>query len=240
MMQTVIIEDEAKTREGLGYLLNKYCPDVQIAGAADSFEEGYQLIREREPSLVFVDIQLNSEEGTGLDLIEALAPERCSVIFISGYKDYAVDAFRLKAVDYLLKPIRINHLVEAVEKAKKVQSYWSEPGAKAEIKADVFHIPAQNGFMLVRQQDIIRCEADGPYTHFFVKGKNEKITSSVNLGQIELKLDAHFLRVHKSHIINKEFIIGYSKGEGLLVKMSDLFEVPVSRSQKEQFFKWIG
>lgn len=242
MMRTIIIEDETKTREGLSYLLNKYCPDIQIKGSADNFEDAYKLVQEVSPALVFVDIQLNSEEGTGLDLIDTLNNDKRAVIFISGYKDYAVEAFRLRAVDYLLKPIRINQLVEAVEKAKKYLNTFHQPdeGQRKEIKSDIFHIPGQSGFMLIRQQDIIRCEADGPYTHFFVRGKQDKITSSINLGQIELKLNEQFLRVHKSHIINKDFVISYSKGEGLMVKMSDLVEVPISRSQKDLFFKWIG
>lgn len=241
MIRSVIIEDETKTREGLEYLLQKYCPEIDICGTADGFEQGYRLIRQENPSLVIMDIQLNSQEGTGMELVNTLDLSGCALIFISGYKDYAVDAFRLKAVDYLLKPVRINHLVEAVEKAKKYLSAinTNEPETKQDPKSDTFHIPVQNGFLLVRQQDIIRCEADGAYTHFFVSGKTEKITCSVNIGQIELKLNDHFLRVHKSHIINKDFIVSYSKGEGLIVKMADHYPVPVSRAQKDAFFNWL-
>jgi two-component system LytT family response regulator len=242
MIKSVIIEDETKTREGLEHLLHKYCPEISICGMADDFEQGYRLIKQENPSLVFIDIQLNSLEGTGVELIQALQLTDCAVIFISGYKDYAVEAFRLKAVDYLLKPIRINHLVEAVEKAKKYLDHLkaSDPGAGLKSKNEIFHIHSQNGFVLVRQQDIVRCEADGAYTHFYVSGKTEKITSSLNIGQIEQKLGADFLRVHKSHIINKVYIVSYSKGEGLLVKMPDQSEIPVSRTQKDQFFKWLG
>jgi two-component system LytT family response regulator len=152
-----------------------------------------------------------------------------------------VEAFRLKAVDYLLKPIRINHLIESVEKAKKYLQLQKKHEAFSlqESKSDMFHIPSQNGFVLLRQQDIIRCEADGAYTHFYVIGKAEKITSSMNIGQIELKLNTSFLRVHKSHIINKACIISYSKGEGLMVKMQDQSEIPVARAQKDLFFKWL-
>lgn len=242
MIRSVIIEDETKTREGLEYLLQKYCPEITICGMADDFEQGYRLVKQEKPSLVFIDIQLNSQEGTGIELIHALNLPCCAVIFISGYKDYAVEAFRLKAVDYLLKPIRINHLVESVEKAKRYLDLQKlhEPGAAHEPRNDIFHIPSQSGFVLVRQQDIIRCEADGAYTHFYVSGKKERIMSSVNIGQVELKLSSHFLRVHKSHIINRAYIVSYSKGEGLMAKMMDHSEIPVSRAQKEVFFKWLG
>jgi two-component system LytT family response regulator len=242
MIRSVIIEDETKTREGLEHLLNKYCPGINVCGMADDFEQGYSLIRQENPELIFIDIQLNSMEGTGMELVQALNLESCAVIFISGYKDYAVEAFRLKAVDYLLKPIRINHLVEAVEKAKKHLELQKTKGADPAQKprVETFHIHSQSGFVLVRHQDIIRSEADGAYTHFYVNGKTEKVTSSMNIGQIEAKLGPEFLRVHKSHIINKTYILSYSKGEGLLVKMSDQSEVPVSRTQKELFFKWLG
>jgi two-component system, LytTR family, response regulator len=242
MIRSVIIEDETKTREGLEYLLLKYCPEVSVCGIADDFEQGYRLIRQENPDLIFIDIQLNSMEGTGMELVQTLSPNGCAVIFISGYKDYAVEAFRLKAVDYLLKPIRINHLVEAVEKAKKHLELQKASGIDTaqKLRGETFHIHSQNGFVLVRHQDIIRSEADGAYTHFYVNGKMEKVTSSMNIGQIEAKLGAEFLRVHKSHIINKAYIVSYSKGEGLLVKMCDNSEVPVSRAQKDLFFKWLG
>lgn len=242
MLRTVIIEDEAKTREGLEYLLQKYCPEIILCGTADDFEQGYQLIKRENPSLIFIDIQLNAQEGTGLELIHTLNLSGSAVVFISGYKDYAVEAFRLQAVDYLLKPIRINHLVEAVEKAKKHLELQkpAEQDKGHEPKNETFHIPSQSGFVLVRQGDIVRCEADGAYTHFYVKGKTEKITSTINIGQIEPKLGSDFLRVHKSHILNKSFIVSYAKGEGLLVKMTDQSEIPVSRTQKDVFFKWLG
>jgi two-component system LytT family response regulator len=235
-MKALIIEDENKTRESLEHLLKKYCLEIKTCVSTDNFHTGYELIKREKPSLLFIDVQLNSEEGTGLDLINTLQLTDCAVIFISGHRDYAVEAFRLKAIDYLLKPIRIDQLIEAVNKGISFVNQKSNPATQK----DTFHIPTQNGFVIIRAQDIIRCEADGAYTHFYINGKKEKITSSVNIGQVEQKLDNNFFRTHKSHIINKAFIEGYSKTEGLMVKMSDQFLVPVSRTQKESFFKWLG
>jgi two-component system, LytTR family, response regulator len=239
-MKALIIEDEKKTRESLEHLLKKYCPEIKTCISTDNFHTGYELIKSEKPSLLFIDIQLNSEEGTGLDLINTLQLTDCAVIFISGHRDYAVEAFRLKAVDYLLKPIRIDQLIEAVKKGIVFLDQKNNSPALKDNKSDTFHIPTQNGFVIIHTQDIIRCEADGAYTHFHVKGKKEKITSSVNIGQIEQKLNNNFFRVHKSHIINKAFVEGYSKAEGLIVKMSDQFMVPVSRTLKEQFFNWLN
>lgn len=118
MIKSIIVEDELKTLESLRYLLSKYCPDVEVCATADSFQQAYNLILKEQPGLIFMDIQLNSEDGTGIDLISTLNLSECAVVFISGYKDYAVEAFRLQAVDYLLKPVRISHLIDAVNKAK--------------------------------------------------------------------------------------------------------------------------
>ena len=241
MIKAIVIDDEQKTRESLVYLLNKYCPEIEVCATADTFQLGYELVKEQQPALIFMDIQLNSEDGTGIDLINTLSLHNCAVIFISGFKDYAVDAFRLKAVDYLLKPVRINFLMEAVEKAKKhLETGSLKPGTPGEAGQGNFHVPTQHGIMIIKHKDIIRCEADGAYTHFYTREKNERITSSVNIGQVEQKLDSGFLRVHKSHVVNKEFVTGYSRTDGLVVTMCDGSEVPVSKAHKDVFFKWIG
>lgn len=242
MIKSVIIEDEQKTLESLKYLLSKYCPDVEVSATADNFQQAYTLILKEQPQLIFMDIQLNSEDGTGIDLISTLNLSECAVVFISGYKDYAIEAFRLQAVDYLLKPLRISHLIEAVDKAKKYidlkRSHQKDSSGTH--RQDSFHVPTQQGFIIIRHSDIIRCEADGAYTHFYVKGKKERITSSINIGQVERKLGPEFFRIHKSHIVNKDSVQSYSKSEGLILKMADGSEVPVAKAHKDSFFKWLN
>jgi two-component system, LytTR family, response regulator len=240
-MKAAIIEDEPRTSDVIADLLGKYCPDVTLCGRADDFRSGYALMTREKPSLVFMDIQLNSAEGTGLDLCNSLQGQRCAVIFITGHKDYAAEAFRLEAVDYLLKPVRISHLVEAVERAKRyLGSSPNEVPESASPQKAAFHIPTQNGFRIVRPASIVRCEADGAYTHFFINGSGtERVTSSMNIGQVEKQLNSTFLRVHRSHLINRDYVSGYSKSDGLLVRMSDGFEVPVARSARDTFFGWL-
>lgn len=242
MIKAIVIDDELKTRESLVYLLNKYCPEVEVCATADTFQQGYELVKQQQPALIFMDIQLNSEDGTGIDLINTLNLHHCAVIFVSGFKDYAVDAFRLKAVDYLLKPVRISFLIEAVDKAKKYleAGHLNIAGTPGEPRHESFHVPTQHGIMIIKHKDIIRCEADGAYTHFYTREKHERITSSVNIGQVEQKLGSGFLRVHKSHVVNKEFVTGYSRSDGLIVNMCDGSGIPVSKMHKDVFFKWIG
>jgi two-component system, LytTR family, response regulator len=240
MIKSIIIEDETKTKESLEYLINKYCPEVTVCASAGSFTEGYELYKQKLPDLLFLDIQLNSQEGSGIDLAAMKELANCPVIFISGYKDYAVEAFRLNAVDYLLKPIKINQLQEAVVKAKLFIQEQKKHLEKRIESNTTFHIPTQHGFVILKQQDIIRCEADGSYTHFYLSQKKEKFTASINIGQVETKLGPNFMRVHKSHIINKDHVLSYSKNEGLIVTLIDQSEVPVSRALKDDFFKWLG
>lgn len=241
MIKALIIEDEVLAGESLEYLLKKYCSAVKITGIASSFREAYDLFSEKRPDLLFVDVMLNSPEGNGIDLAHMPGIENCAVIFVSGHREFAADAFRLKAVDYLLKPVQINQLIEAVEKATVfINKTRKAQERKAKPARGQFHIPVKNSFVIVKHKDIIRCEADGAYTHFIVNGSADKITSSVNLGQMETKLGDDFLRVHKSHIINKNFISAYTKSEGLIVVMSDKAQIPVSRAMRDAFFDWLG
>src|SRR5688500_1697891 len=135
-MKALIIEDEKKTRESLEHLIKKYCPEIKTCISTDNFHTGYELIKRENTSLLFIDIQLNSEEGTGLDLINTLQLTNCAVIFISGHRDYAVEAFRLKAIDYLLKPIHIDQLIDAVNKGVSFVNQKNSPAAQKDIKSD--------------------------------------------------------------------------------------------------------
>lgn len=236
-MKTVIIEDEPQVVETLKLLLAKYCPEIVITGVASSFKEGYDLCLSLQPELVLCDIRLNAAEGTGLDLVQVLNDRDMKVVFITGSKEFAVDAFRVHAIDYLLKPINIKELKEAVSKAL---AYKTSAGVVEKQAVDSLHIPTQHGFLVVPVRDIIRCEARSAYTHFHIAHKPGRQTASVNLGIIAEKLPAgQFFRVHKTHVINKAHIVEYKRGDGGMVRMSDNCEVPVSRLAKDAFMQWL-
>lgn len=234
-MRTVIIEDELPAIETLTLLLEKYCPDIEITGVARSFKEGYDLCRQSKPALIFCDIQLHAAEGTGLSLVQLLNDRDMKIIFITGSKDFAADAFRVNAVDYLLKPVNIQELMTAVDKARRLQT------APA-VSTGNLHIPTRHGFLITPFSDIVRCEADGPYTHFYFSGRHSKQTISVSIGQIAPKLpEALFFRVHKTHIINRAHIVEYIRGDSAATaRMTDNSEVPISRLARETFIKWLG
>ena len=235
-MKTVIIEDEPQVAETLKLLVSKYCPDITIVGSAASFSEGYRICHSLQPELVFCDVLLHSEEGTGLQLMQLMGDLNIKIIFITGSKEHAVDAFRVNAIDYLLKPINIKELVQAVGKALQSAEAMIIPKTAGNL-----HIPTQHGFLIVPLSDVIRCQADGPYTHFYISNKQGRKTSAANLGLIAERLPTtDFFRVHKTHIINKAHVVEYIRGEGGMARMTDNFEVPISRLAKDAFMQWLG
>lgn len=238
MIRTMIIEDEPKVRDSLIIMIQKYCPDLEIASVTSSFEDALIEALRIRPQLVFSDIQLNSPEGNGISLVNLPAFKDCPVIFLTGWKEFAVDAFRVNAVDYLLKPLNIQQLLDAVEKAKRL--ILTEQLDK-QTGVGNLHIPTTQGFMILKPEEIIRCSAEGPYSHLIVAGDKKNVFCSINLGQIEKRLSpGMFYRVHKSHLVNRLFVQEYLRGEGGTVKMADAAEVPVSRNAKEDFLLWLA
>lgn len=240
MYKAILIDDEAKLRKVLQIKLEMYCGDIQIVGMAGNVKEGQEAIKEHDPDLVFLDIAMPG--GTGFDLLEQFDPVPFEVIFVTGYNNYVLDALKVSATDYLLKPIITEDLVQAVEKAK----LRIESRQKAEkydlLKHNLNHlgdqeakvaIPGNNAYDFVRIFDIIRCEGWQKYTRVYL-ADGACIVSSYNLGVFKDMLENYgFYSTHKSHLINIQHINRYLK-EGIVV-LSDSSEVPIARRKKEEF-----
>jgi two-component system, LytTR family, response regulator len=224
MIRSVIIDDEKPSRDVLINYLEEYCPDVEITGTAGSVKTAFRVIKKQQPDLVFLDIELG--DGKGFDLLNLFDKLDFSIIFVTAYSEHAVRAFRFSAVDYLLKPVKIDELKEAVEKVRK----YSGTSMKSDNLAAFFNnfnnnnkqiptlvIPHIKGYEVLKISDIILCKADGYCTNFQLTG-NRKIVSSKNLKQYEeLLADHNFMRVHHSFIINLNYVTSYTKqGEILL------------------------
>lgn len=232
-MHTVIIEDEPQAAAALRLLVDRYCPGLNVVGVASSFSEGYRLCQDLQPGLVFCDIRLNSAEGSGMDLARLLSDRKMKVIFVTGTKAYAAEAFRVNAIDYLLKPVRIKELTEAVDKV--LQQPAGKPTATGHL-----HLPSKQGVLLIPFETIVRCEADSAYTHFYIAGKPGRQTVSINLGRIAAQLPAEqFFRVHKTHLINRAHILSYRRGDEGMARMTDHCEVPIARPVREAFIRWL-
>ncbi len=241
-MQSVIIEDEESNRIVLETILNHYCKEVEIVGMADSVESGISLIQDKNPELIFMDIQLIG--GTGFDILEKIGPLGASVIFTTAYDQYAVKAFRVNAVDYLLKPIDIEELKSAVRKVRDSEKRQMKSAQIDNLLGDLKKRTTDEPILLisnsvaidfVRINDIIRVEAQGAYSKFYMRDGKTFIASKV-MKEFEAVLrNHHFCRVHQSHLVNLAFISKYLRAKQCILLLNGT-KISLSRSRKGQFF----
>ena len=240
MIKALIIDDEKSSRDTLRGFVENYCEEIQIIDEAESAELGIEQIKKLKPQLIFLDIELPL--GSGFDLLEACKHGNFEVIFTTAHDQYALQAIKVCALDYLLKPISAAELKTAVAKiSQRSLSGTTTPqiGAFVENISNLnkqfsnIVLPTLDGFLVVKIRDIIRCEADKNYT-FFIFANDEKVLVSKTLKEYDdLLHDMDFIRVHQSHLINASHVQRYIKGSGGYVKMSDDSIIEVSRRKKE-------
>jgi two-component system LytT family response regulator len=240
MIKALIVDDEKSSRDTLRGFVENYCKEIQIVDEAETAEEGITQIKKLQPHLIFLDIELPL--GSGFDLLEACKQANFEVIFTTAHDQYALQAIKVCALDYLLKPISATDLINAVAKIRQRRfsgTTTRQIGAFVENISNLnkqlsnIVLPTFDGFIVVKICDIIRCEADKNYT-FFILTSNEKILVSKTLKEFEELLhDMDFIRVHQSHLINVSHVQRYIKGSGGYVKMSDDSIIEVSRRKKE-------
>ena len=245
MINAIIVEDEEKSRNALKKLLSTFCPDINVKAEADSVDDALQIINNNAIDLIFLDIEM--PEKNGFELIKSLDKGTYEVIFITAFNNYALDAIKISAIDYLLKPIDIEELIEAVNKAQKQIGIKNSNDRLTHLvdnlndkKNQKIGIPTMQGFSFINIEEIIRCEADQRYTQIHTKD-GKKCMSTRNLKEFEHLLEQHpFFRVHHSHLINLNFIDKYVKGEGSYVIMIDGANVAVSRRRKDKFLEQLN
>ena len=206
-MKAILVDDENGSRESLAKLIEKNCPQVQIAAKVNSIQTGLTAIQQHEPDLVFLDIEMPN--GSGFDLLEKIKDIDFDVIFITAYDQYAIRAIKFSAVDYLLKPVDPEELVQAVKRveekrvSKKTQNDKYQvllSNMKGESKLKKVAIPDGDGLVFVSLSDIIRCDSDGNYT-YFILSSGKKVVSSRTLGEYEEMFEGeNFFRIHRSQI----------------------------------------
>lgn len=238
-MNALIIDDEIKSRNTLNNFLVKYCDDLKVLGQADGVKTGLEQIKALEPDLIFLDIEMG--DGTGFDLLERLENKNIKVIFVTAYNEYAIQAFRFSAVDYLLKPINPEELIAAVRKLNSETPVVQEERYNTLLnnhkKIRKIALPTQEGIEFVPIEKIIRCEADNNYTQFHIlDGKSILVSKTLKDFQ-ELLESQGFFRVHQSHLVNLNYVQKYMKGSGGLVVMEDGSHVDVARRKKEAFLE---
>jgi two-component system, LytTR family, response regulator len=246
MLKAIIIDDDNRDEKILEILLHKYCAqEISLIGAAGNITAAYQLILESKPDLIFLDVELGNE--TGFDLLSKFTYYSFNVVFVTAYDKYAVRAIKFSALDYILKPVNLDELVKAVQKATKVESISIEKEirnllktiARPGNKTNQIAIPTLNGFQLLPVEEIIYCEAKKEYTLIHCVDQTT-LYSSINLGEYEDLLQEYsFLRVHHSYVVNKQHAKQYIKGEGGELLLRNNLQVPVSRRKKQEVVEWL-
>ncbi|MBL0356473.1 MAG: response regulator transcription factor [Chitinophagaceae bacterium] len=243
MIKAIIVDDEQHCIDRLTNLLQQYhSGTVQLLASASSVKEGIKVIREHQPDLIFLDVQIH--DRTGFDLLRECGTVNFNVIFTTAYDKFAIQAIKFSAIGYLLKPIDEDDLQEALDKLKDISventglmAAVIENNLQPASKKKKLTIPSGNELLFVNIDDIIRCHSDINYTTIF-KTDNQKIVVAKTLKEFEELLSDHnFFRVHNSELINLGYIKSYNKGKGGSVLLTDGTELEVSTRRKDDFLK---
>jgi len=244
-LKTVLVDDEPRGLSALQKLLQFNCPEVDVVGLCGSADEARRLIVQVKPQLVFLDIAM--PEKTGFDLLSEIGSINFEIIFVTAHNDFMLQAFRFSCVDYLLKPVEDNLLIDAVERAAKrveersvnqnLETLMHNLRNRENSQKLKMCISSLKGFQVVRIAEIVYCEASGNYTNFHFTGR-QQICASKPVHEYETLLaDCGFVRIHKTFLVNLEHVKEYQRGEGGTVILSDDSELEVSRRKKELFME---
>lgn len=239
-MKTVIVDDERAVRNSISAILRQEYPDIVIAASAGSVSEGYDSILEHRPDLLFLDVEM--PDGTGFDLLNKLPSVNFKIIFITAHQEYALDAIKVSALDFLLKPFDTADLCKAVDKATsiinieeeqmKLKALQENLESRKALKRIVLH--TAESIHVVPISDIVRAEADSNYTRFILSDKN-KIMVSRTIKEFDALLSGSgMIRVHQSHLVNIAWVDRFVKRDGGYLLLKDQSKIPVSQNLRKQ------
>ncbi len=241
MIRSLIVEDEVRGLTNLKSMLRQHCPQVRVEGEAGTLEDAATLIAElrRDIDLAFLDINL--PDGQVFELLDRIKPLPFNVIFVTAFDQFAVKAFEYASIGYILKPIDPHALAAAVDRIRpqdtdrleeRVEMFQQGMSAN---KFDKITISAIDGLYFVNLTDILRIEADDNYSHIHTTdGQRFTVSKTIKFYE-DLLPDDNFFRVHKSHIINLNYMLKFVKGEGGHVVMNDQKQITVSRRRRSSF-----
>ncbi len=242
-MKALIIDDEKKARQVLQILVEENCPKITTILQADNLMSGVELIKQEAPNIVFLDIEM--PEHSGLEILNFIEKEvhNFEIIFTTAYSEYAIQAFQLSAIDYLLKPVRPSQVKEAVDKAIKFLGNSQINKRLTELKSSLedanfkkIGLPNSNGIKFVNFTDIIMLEADGMYTNVTTQSEGDILVSKPLKFFVDLLQNIKmFYRPHRSFLINLAFIKEYIKKDGGYIVMENDKTVSISNDKKEEF-----
>ena len=244
MIRSIIVDDEQKSRESLKIILEDFCENVTICALCQNVAEGVQAIRDHQPDVVFLDIQMQRE--TGFDLLTQLNSIDFEVIFTTAHSEYAIKAFKFSAIDYLLKPIDIEDLQNALAKVEHKQNQ-NISGRLEHLIQNLrtntpenykLALPTTEGLVFVQLNSILYCEASSNYTIIYT-AMNKYIVSRTLKQYEDLLTEHNFFRIHNSYLINLNAVKKYIRGEGGHVVLENDITLDVSKRKKEAFLSRI-
>jgi two-component system LytT family response regulator len=241
MIKVIVIDDEAKARKAIINILEKATQQIKIIAECDGVKTGIEAISQYKPDLILLDIQL--ADGTAFDLIKQIGHTNAKIIFITAYDKYAISAFKLSAIDYILKPVNPETLIDAVQRASEhiikentntklnilLSNFEKEEKTIVLKTADTFH--------LVNILEIIRCEANGNYTNFYFTNGKELLVSQTLKEFDELFAEYGFFRTHNAHLINLKHLERCERTKGGMAYMRDGSTVPVALLRKKDLLE---
>lgn len=242
-IKSVIVEDESAAREALRTYLTKYCPQIEIIGEVDNCKDAVALLHDLEPQLVFLDVEMPF--GNAFDVLEGCKDLYFETIFVTAFSEYSLRALNQSAAYYLLKPVSIEELILAVNKVQQhiinkeiinrnrilVDNFKESKPEKQQVI-----LPTLEGFEVVRMEEIVRLQGNGNFTDIYLRDKSKKMVCRF-LKHFSEILPYPFVRVHKSHIINVNYVKSYHKNSGGYVLLEDGNEIEISPSYKENFMQ---
>ena len=234
MMTAILVDDEEKSLKNLSILLTDHCKEINIISTASNALEAVKLIMSEKPDLVFLDVQMPGYNG--FDVLEHIKDTPVTVIFTTAHKDYAINAIRKGAFDYLLKPIDSDELKSCITRAEEKISKerTSQPSSSA---PNIIELSVKDGIIFVKQEQIIRLEASGSYTMFFMEN-NVKHMVSKSMKEYESLLDPSvFFRCHNSHIINLKKVMKFVHNNGYFAELTNGSTVEIARRNKDLFLQ---
>lgn len=242
MLRAIVIDDIEKIRSKNIASIKQYCPGVAVIAEAEDVKSGIDAIRRYVPDLVFLDVEL--PDGTGFDLLRELNPINFKVIFITGYQEFAITAFRFSAIDYLLKPVEPADLIEAVKKAEesvnkevldlKLSTLFSNMERPKNLHKLI--LKTAEKVYSVNVQDIVHCESDKNYTTFYFINAPKLVVSNTLKDYETLLTPQGFFRSHQSHLINMLYFDHFIKADGgATIVMKDKSKIPLAVRKKEGF-----
>jgi two-component system LytT family response regulator len=243
MLRVLIVDDESNIRTMIAEIVKNFCDGAEVVGQAGSVKEGIERIETLHPDLVLLDIKM--DDGSGFDLLGQVDRINFKVVFITAYQEFALQAIKFSALDYILKPVDPEELIKAVDTARELVSdqqqiqlkHLTESLNNQDQSNKRVLLKTSDSIHLVHVDEIRYCEADGGYTHFYTDKVNNILVSRALAEYEELFKGFGFFRVHKSFLVNLQKVLRFEKDDGGQLVMEGDARVPVASRKREQLFE---